>query len=104
MPLFLWMFSKIEERFFDLDKKSRLLPYLIDFIDFTDKFDYKDYKLSILDKRNKLAHELETERDGALFFGNFEFSPEQATAIRRDIKKYKEFLKRLLDNVKSLNN
>jgi len=92
----------IDEFFFDFDKKSRCIPELIKFIESSKEFDYQDYKQCIINKRNDLAHKPEIERDGFLFFGDLQFNEEECKLIRTDIKKYKDLLESLLDEIKNL--
>jgi len=92
----------LDDLIFDFSKKGRCIQKLLELLDSKVEFKFSEYENSIINKRNKLAHEPEREQNGSIYFGNLEFTPEECKIIRDDIKKYKKLFDSLIVDIKKI--
>lgn len=91
----------IDESFFDFSKKARTIKNLIEFMGLDIDFDFEDYNSSIIEKRNKLAHEPEKITNGKIYFKDLCFTQDECRLIRKDIRRYKTLLEKILSIIES---
>ncbi len=79
----------IDNLYVDSDKKARAIAKV------DSSFQESVYRSTVLKKRNLLAHVEAIEEDGILMVGSIPFTEESCITIRQEIRKYKDELDRI---------
>ncbi len=89
----------ISEPLFTSDTKKDAIVKMIELLKIKSKYNNEEYKTEIQAKRNKLGHEKEVLKNGKIFYGVYEFNDFECKKIRRYIKKYRDILNELFDEI-----
>lgn len=89
----------INDFLFDSDKKGKAISKALMEIGLTNYFEEADYQERIQRKRNKLAHEPERIEENKLYFGDYEFTYEEAKKLREDIVSYKRLFSSIITEI-----